>query len=194
MKEIVVKKNVYGGKNFLVNAKDGTNTSLKTWFYVCATERGLQFKIQGAAEELYAPYTGIHPFEPVWIGDVMEVFLSPNADETWYFEFNHAPNGSCFYAKIYNPDGLAAFSRGMEEFDTEKKITVENGVWTTEFVIPYDVVVKDGDFEKAKGMAWSFNVYRIDHKNDEYLAFSPVNMQQVSFHVPSKFAKLIIEE
>ena len=82
----------------------------------------------------------------------------------------------------------------MKDFDSEKKITVENGIWTTDFFIPYAVVLKDGDFEQAKRIPWTFNVYRIDYKNDEYLAFSPVENEPISFHTPSKFAKLTIEE
>ncbi len=111
-------------------------------------------------------------------GDVVEVFLAFNDNE--YYEFEVAPNGATFIAKIIN----------------KQPIFIDNNFFKSESIISnnsYHVKMKIdlSKFENIKEI--KFNAFRIETKGirQDYIlqAYSPTLCN--TFHIKEKFVELI---
>lgn len=188
MRVLRITKERFQEKYSLGEVLQGGAPTLKTVVSACYTEDKVCFRIECETDKpLVANYEG--EYVPVWNGDVVEVFVSPYADEHWYYELDVAPNGSNFYARIYNPNDLEGYARGIEASSLVARTHVEKGVWIVEMEIPFALLVKEEDVSRAKELPWRGNVYRYDCGNDEYLSLVPTKKELISFHVPSAFAK-----
>lgn len=189
MKTIQVAKNKYVDEGHLCEVMTGGATTLKTRFAIAYTDTCLKVRIiSETGGQTITPYSGVNV--PVWHGDTVEFFVSPYGDENWYFELNVAPNGACFYARIFNPNNREAFFHAEDESGVTAEISMEKDIWTTELTVPFSYVLKEGDEKKVKELPWRFNVYRIDSAREEYAAFSPTGGQKANFHIPTEFAKM----
>ena len=189
MKTIQVAKNEYVEEGALSEVLKGGETTLKTRFAIAYTDTGLKVRtITQTGGKTFAPFSGAGM--PIWLGDVVEFFVSPYGDEKWYFELNVAPNGATFFARIFNPNNRESFSHPDIDCTAKADLHIENDVWTTELFVPYSYILKEGDENRIKELPWRFNVYRIDIAREEYAAFSPTGGEKANFHIPSKFAKM----
>ena len=196
MKTLVAKKGEYGEKYLLGEVRYGGEATLKTYVAFCYTETSVKIKIEAYGDDFYSPYKGDYKNEQVWNADAVEIFLSPYGSEEWYYEVDFAPTGAWFTAHLFNPDGHRGYCHG-EDGPAEGvvwDIKVENGCWTTEVEIPFAFMIKnEEDLKKALSLPWRGNIYRIDIKNDEYLSACPTNCDEINFHVPQGFGRLIFE-
>ncbi len=170
---------------------EGETPTCATKFYMSYTETGLRVRIEAEAVALRSPYEG--QSVPVWKGDSVEIFLSPFGKEDWYYEFDFAPNGATFHARIYNPDNGTAYSRANESWNVQGQTQVQNGVWMTEAFIPFVCMVGDMPLAEIKKLPWRFNVFRIADREQEYCSFAPTRAKEINFHVSSAFADLRFE-
>lgn len=196
MKTLVAKKGEFGEKYLLGEARYGGAATLKTYASLCYTEKGIRVKIEAQGDEFFTPYHGEYKNETVWNADAVEIFLSPYGSEEWYYEVDFAPTGAWFTGHIFNPDGHRGYSHGEDgpKDGVVWKIEVENGWWTTEVEIPFTFMIKnEEDIKRATNLPWRVNIYRIDHKNDEYLSACPTNDEEINFHVTKGFGRLIFE-
>ena len=192
MKTAIAKKGAYGEKYPLGDSQNGGETQRKSCFSLAYTDTTLRIKIEcEVGDKLHCPYNGYN--EPVWNGDVAEVFLMPYDDEHWYFEFNLAPNLSCFYARIYNSDGYTGYNRMIVDAGIDAHSKILNGKWTAEMEIPFETMLNKEDLDTFKTLPWRFNVFHIDHELQEHASYSPTKTKNPNFHVTSAFAKLIFE-
>ena len=174
---------------FLSDTLTGAQPTLWAKFALAYTKDSVKIRIKTqVGEKMVVPYAGDNV--QVWRGDAVEFFVSPYGDKEKYFELDIAPNGACFHAKVINPDNCTAYTHLLDVAPIKTTVSVENGVWTTEMQVPFSMLLKEGDADKAHTLPWLFNVYRIDAAHDEYQAFSPTGGVKANFHVPSQFAKM----
>jgi hypothetical protein len=121
----------------------------------------------------------------LWDRDVCEIFLAPNKTEPRkYFEFEIAPNGEWIDLGIYQmPDKRETdwdYASGMQS----KSVIGKDKIWMA-------IRVEWKAFGKtpAAGEIWPGNIFRCIGKDPTrgYLAWSPTNTPEPSFHVPEKF-------
>ena len=115
--------------------------------------------------------------DAIYNGDVVEVFL--DLGDEFYYEFEVAPNGTTFIAKILNRN-----IKFIENTFFESNVKVEGNNYFLEMKIDLS---KLGDFMSIK-----FNAFRIETKGIEpnhiLQALSPTLCG--TFHVREKFIKL----
>ena len=142
--------------------------------------RELHFKFTCENSKLFSAYNGYN--EPIYRGDVCEVFLCTGGDLKEYYEIEVAPNGSVFFAKIVNDNGLHT---SFLEQCLKTSVEITEVGYNVEIVVPCDAIeIKDD-------MPIMFNAFRIEteggHENRNLLALSPTLVP--FFHVPEKFVK-----
>ena len=192
-KNIIIKTAYEKGYN-LGLVLQGETPKLATKFYMSYSKEGIQVRVEcEIGTKLHTPFEG--DGVPVWRGDTVEIFLSPNGQEDWYYEFDFAPNGATFHGHIYNPDGWTAYNHGLApNCGVKGDIKIENGVWTTEMFIPFSAMQLQGKtLEEIKALPWRFNLYRISDETQEFCSFVPTRAKAINFHVPSAFASLIMQ-
>ena len=138
----------------------------------------LHFKFTCEDSKLFSAYSGYN--EPIYRGDVCEVFLCTGGDIREYYEIEVAPNGAVFFAKIFNDNGIK--TTFLEQSFLSKAEITDIG-YNVEIIIPCDAIgVKDG-------VPIMFNAFRIEtdggYENRHLLALSPTMVPR--FHVPEKF-------
>ena len=123
----------------------------------------------------------------LWDRDVCEIFLAPKRDEfRKYFEFEIAPNGEWIDLGIYQkPDERITdwdYMSGMKS-----AALIEKNKVTMAIKIEFSAL---GKTPKA-GDVWLGNIFRCIGKDPTrgYLAWSPTETKEPSFHVPEKFGK-----
>ena len=196
MKTLIAKKGEFGEKYLLRELRYGGEATLKTYASLCYTEKGIRVKIEAQGDEFFTPYKGDYMNETVWNADAVEIFLSPYGSEEWYYEVDFAPTGAWFAGHIFNPNGRRSYNHGEDgaKAGIVWDIKVKNGWWTTEVEIPFTFMIKnEEDIARATQLPWRVNIYRIDHKNDEYLSVCPTGDEEINFHVTKGFGRLIFE-
>lgn len=161
-----LKENVTGGE-----------TQFTTLLDYSRVGNNLRFHFSCENSKLFSAYSEDN--EPIYCGDVCEVFLSVDGKLNEYFEIEVAPNGTVFFAKILNDNGLkATFLK--KNFKTSVTLT-EKG-YDVEIVIPYSSL-------GAGEHPIYFNAFRIETEggipDKNLLALSPT--LKTTFHVPEKF-------
>lgn len=154
--------------------------------YVFHTSKEIVFTFECPyTQPLKLPYTAYN--DPVWRGEAVEVFISPNADMTHYFEFDAAPNGSSYNAQVLNVGDPTVFVRSIDNCPVIYDSKINDDFYTLEMRIPFSLILKKGT--SPSDVPWLFNAYRISHADSvRMFALSPT--AQNSFHVPSKFSEL----
>ena len=173
---------------------EGEQPTLATKFYMFYDEEGIHVRVECEIDgNLHTPYEG--PCVPVWFGDAVEVFLSPEGREDWYYEFDFAPNGASYFCHIFNPDSYTAYNHCLEpDCGATGDIKITDGMWTTEMFIPFSAMGLAGKtLEEIKALPWRFNAFRICDGHGEFCSFAPTHAEQINFHVSSAFADLILE-
>ncbi len=136
---------------------------------------------------------------PLYEEEVVEVFISPNADPHTYFELEISPNNVMFDAVVESPDlhrgtmivdtgwhckGLVSAVRVDGEINNS---AVKDDGWTVEMSIPFLALASN---PPVNGSEWLVNFYRIDREPEEFTAWSPTLEVPANFHVPARFGIL----
>lgn len=123
----------------------------------------------------------------LWDRDVCEIFLAPNKDKfRKYFEFEIAPNGEWIDLGIYQkPDERITdwdYASGMKS-----AVRIEKNKIVMAIKVGWNAF---GKTPKA-GEIWLGNLFRCVGKDPTrgYLAWSPTETEEPSFHVPEKFGE-----
>ncbi len=137
----------------------------------------LRFKFCAENSQRFSAYSEDN--EPIYTGDVVEVFICTGNDLTEYYELEVAPNGTIFFGKVKN-DGKLHLSFLPKTFTAEVKNT-ETG-YETEIIIPYSTI-------NAGKNPIRFNAFRIETEGGvpekNLLALNPTLCD--TFHRPDKF-------
>jgi len=133
--------------------------------------------------------------------EVVEVFLDPDCDLRYYYEFNLSPRNVIFDAFISNPDGMNPDQETMFGWNCEgvrSAVVVDgtlddrtdtDGGWTAELAIPFAGLNRP---TPRPGERWRGNLYRIDLTPEpaEFQAWSPTLCSPPRFHVPRRFGTI----
>lgn len=192
-KSLTIKKE-YDKPQNLGLVLQGEAPKYGTKFWMSYSKEGIHVRIEcEISKKTHAAFEG--EFVPVWQADAVEVFLSPEGKEDWYYEFDFAPNGSYFHGHIYNPDSWTAYNHAIApDHGVKGCVQIKDGIWTTEMFIPFTEMGLSGKtLEEIKKLPWRFNVYRIETDGGEHSSFAPTKAEHINFHVSSAFADLIFE-
>jgi len=126
--------------------------------------------------------------DPLWTEDVFEVFLSPEAAPTRYYEFEVNPLGALFDARVDSPDGRRETMRVDAAWRCPgftARVTRRRDRWSALVRIPL------APMQAPPVGVWRANFYRIDRGSpDEFSAWSPTGADPPDFHRPEAFGYL----
>ena len=106
----------------------------------------------------------------LWEGDVVELFIKPDATNNRYFEFQWAPNKARFDAQFTGhraPKWEEAAK--WNAAGAESAVVQGDGGWTVEAKIPFAALGLKAP--PSAGTKWAANMYRIDNKGTHNMGF-----------------------
>ncbi|MGQ0635369.1 MAG: carbohydrate-binding family 9-like protein [Planctomycetaceae bacterium] len=141
---------------------------------------------------------------PLWMEDILEVFLWPDEEYPVYFEYEISPLGYELPILVPNFDGkimgwLPWFYGGDRKVRKATAVTggpKESGAaisgWTAEVFIPYDLLKPLRNVPPKPGTQWRANFFRMDYDDgkDTHWTWMPV---EKDFHEYKRFGKLVFE-
>ncbi len=166
---------------FLKNNYTGEETPFKTVLEYGRKNGEFRFSFDCENSKLFSAYDEDN--EPIYNGDVVELFICVGGDRRSYFEIEVAPNGAVFFAEIRNENGLHAKMLNARSFFS--KVTLRENGYSVEINVPDAILgYKNGEV--------TFNAYRIETEggvpNKNLLALNPTLCG--SFHMPQFFVPL----
>ncbi len=180
-------KNIYNVnvmKCELKNTYTGEQTPFKTVLEYGRYEGGTYFNFDCENSALFSAYDKDN--EPIYKGDVVELFICTSGDRRKYYEIEVAPNGTTFFAKILNENGLHA---EMLDRAFDSKVIKIDGGYRVEIRIPDKAICLNLHGETV------FNAYRIETEGGtpekNLLALNPTLCG--SFHMPQFFIPLDVK-
>lgn len=165
----------------LKNTYTGEQTPFKTVLEYGRYEGGTYFNFDCENSALFSAYDKDN--EAIYRGDVVELFICTSGDRRKYYEIEVAPNGTIFFAKILNENGLHT-----EYLDRafDSKVVLTDGGYRVEIRIPDKAICLNQNGETV------FNAYRIETEggtpDKNLLALNPTLCG--SFHMPQFFIPL----
>lgn len=169
-------------KAYLKNNYTGEETPFKTVLDYGRYDGGLYFNFDCENSQLFSAYDKDN--EPIYRGDVAEIFICVCGDRRKYFEIEVAPNGTAFFAAIRNENGLHA--KLLDTKTLQAKVTPRDGGYIAEIKIPFAALGYNGFGEIV------FNAYRIETEGGvpekNLLALNPTLCG--TFHMPQFFVSL----
>jgi hypothetical protein len=126
---------------------------------------------------------------PLYIEEVVEVFLDPVGDLECYFELELNPLNAVLDLALRRT--RSGYRKDVcwrcDELQTETAL--REGGWTARFTIPFASITPG---KPAAGTVWRGNFFRIDRPSNqprELSAWSPP--RRGTFHTPEKFGRII---
>ena len=161
---------------FLKDSKTGQTAKYQTVLEYSRVGNSLRFKFTCKNSKFFSAYSEDN--EPIYEGDVCEVFLSTGGKINEYYEIEVAPNGTVFFAKIVNDGGLKT---SFLEKNFSSNVTLNSDGYDVEITIPFESVAI------GKHPVY-FNAYRIETQGGSEQTLMALNPTLCpSFHVPEKF-------
>lgn len=167
---------------YLYENKTGEETPFTTAFDYELKDSEIVFKFDCENSRLFSAYQGDN--EPLYLGDVVEVFIGVGENPKKYYEIEVAPNGALFFAEIENNSGN--LKTDFLEPNLKRKVRLNGSSYSVEISVPRSFFnLKDGD-------KIYFNAFRIETEGGtpekNLIALSPTLHGR--FHDPSKFILL----
>lgn len=138
--------------------------------------------------EIYVYEGGNSRRDRLWMTDVAEVFIRPDADDPRnYKEFEISPNGDWLDLDI----APGAKTILMCDMATRVAVNHQSKTWSAELAIPFHCLAPAFD----PGETWRVNFFRIEGREPErfYSAWRPTHTPRPNFHVPDAFGYLYFE-
>ena len=177
-----------------VNNRDGKQSKLSTQARVLYDDNYLYFAFRAVDKNIWA--TMKKRDEHLWLEEVVEVFLQPNAKIPNYIELEVNPLGTML--DIYLLDTRKPLH--YESWNSEKlrwAVHVDGTVdgkdgdreWTCEIALPLEDAVTAVNLPPKPGDRWRMNLYRVERRPEEAeVAWSPT--LQDDFHVLSRLGEI----
>jgi hypothetical protein len=171
---------------YLVRAGDGARPGLRTSVRLGVRGGDLLVRFDGRDRGVVA--TLRERDAPLWKEDVFEVFLSPQAIPTVYYEFEVNPLGALFDARVESPEGRRETMRVEVSWNCpglSARVERRPDRWSAVLRIPL------GPLSAVPAESWRANFFRIDRgPPEEYSAWSPTGADPPDFHRPACFGWL----
>ncbi|UKS24259.1 carbohydrate-binding family 9-like protein [Paenibacillus sp. HWE-109] len=175
--------------NLLCEVVTGAAPRLETFFRACWSEEAIHIRFECEDDHIVA--TMEQRDDPIYLEDVVEVFIDTVGTGKVYYEFEVSPRNVLFDAIIHNDlEGGKEIDISWDAPDWRTDVTQRADGWRV-----YDLMIPFADLDHAAprpGAEWRWNLYRIDDDkegNRHYWAWSPT--QAVNFHVPQSFGTLV---
>ncbi|SDN20316.1 Carbohydrate family 9 binding domain-like [Paenibacillus sp. yr247] len=180
--------------NYLRDVVTGEKPRLKTRFRACWTRDSLHIRFE--CEDDHVVATMARRDDPIYLEDVVEIFVDTIGSGTVYYEFEVSPRNVVFDALIYNSlDGNKEVDVSWDAKGMYTEVFDEVDGWRI-----YNLRIPFADLELEQermlkphhGVEWRWNLYRIDDDpegNRHYWAWSPTG--KVDFHMPQRFGTLV---
>ncbi len=169
----------------LKDAVTGKETPFTTTLSYTWRSRNLIFNFKCANSKCFSAYSEDN--DPIYLGDVVELFLCTGKDPNEYYEIEVAPNGTRFFALIKNKGEKLDTTFFAPPFTADVRMT--EGGYDVTITIPESSIGYTGK-EKIR-----FNAYRIETEGGtpekNLLALNPTGKR--AFHVPERFVTLDID-
>jgi hypothetical protein len=172
----------------LVETASGEQTRLATKVKSCWTSQFVCFRFECEDDHLVANYK--RRDEPLYLEDVVEIFIDEAGDGRQYQEYEVSPHNVLFDALVDND--LSGTIIPNEKWNAAGIETTVEKVGERNYVYSINIPAAVFSTPIQSGLAWSVNFYRIDDDpqgNRHYWAWSPTG--KINFHVPSRFGRLI---
>ena len=167
----------------LVRAGDGSRPDLVTALRVGHRDGTLLVRFDGRDRGVVA--TLRERDAPLWKEDVFEVFLSPQADPTGYYEFEVNPLGALFDARVDSPEGRRETMRVDVSWNCpglSARVDCRPDRWSAVVRIPLSPL------SAAPVDFWRANFYRIDRgATRRVLRLEPHRRRPAGLPLPGAF-------
>ncbi|MDQ0890177.1 hypothetical protein QFZ81_005265 [Paenibacillus sp. V4I9] len=178
---------------YLRDVVTGEKPRLKTRFRACWTADALHIRFE--CEDDHVVATMERRDDPIYLEDVVEVFIDKSGTGAVYYEFEVSPRNVVFDALIHYNGGDKEVDVAWDAKGIYTQVSEGADGWRT-----YDLRIPfaDLDWERGQnftphhGAEWRWNLYRIDDDvegNRHYWAWSPTG--KVDFHMPHRFGTLV---
>ncbi|MCZ8511829.1 carbohydrate-binding family 9-like protein [Paenibacillus filicis] len=160
---------------------------LETLVRACWTAEALHIRFECEDDHTVATMSG-HD-EPLYLEDVVEVFLDLSGTGEVYYELEVSPRNVIFDAVVHNDlQGRITADTAWHAAGLQTSVKKE-----TDSLLVYELAVPFSSLGAAPshGTRWRWNVYRIDEDLQgvrHYSAWSPTGA--VQFHLPRYFGSL----
>jgi hypothetical protein len=172
----------------LVETASGEQTNLQTIVKACWNSEFVYFRFECEDDHIVANYQWRD--EPLYLEDVIEVFIDEVGDGRQYQEYEVSPHNVLFDAMVAND--LAGTIIPDEKWNAAGIVTTVEKIGDKNYVYSIKIPTVNFSIPIQAGLAWSVNFYRIDDDpqgNRHYWAWSPTG--KINFHIPSSFGRLI---
>lgn len=181
-----------GEEAVLCETASGAEPDLSTKVKALWNDEYLYIAFQCQDDEVHCTMKNYN--DPLYLEDVVEVFIDDNRDLKTYIEIEVNPfNALLHYGILNDLEGNAhGFAKVAQTVKTAVSFEKERNQWSAEIEIPLKEFVTAPHMPPRSGDAWLVNFYRIDRKEngkDEYSAWSSTG--KINFHMPQQFGKLI---
>ncbi len=172
----------------LTNAADGSRPALRT---VVKAKRSESFvHIRFECEDDYVVSTFKERDDPLYLEDVVEIFIDESGTGRSYMEIEVSPSNVVFDARVeWTEDGIRQLDVAWNAEGLRTAVVAVEGALIYEIDLPNKMFAKP----PADGSVWRVNFYRIDQNRDgvrNYWAWSPPGA--ADFHRPASFGKFIL--
>ncbi len=129
--------------------------------------------------------------DPVCKDSCMEFFLSPDGDDKRYFNFEINPLGTLLLYRCSNQSEPTIPQEPESILNIKSVITSDS--WTLTYQIPFSFILRY--FNKITDVAYG-NFYKCGDESavTHYATWNPLTCEEISFHRPEFFGKLIFEK
>lgn len=179
--------------HYLREVVTGEKPRLKTRFRACWTADALHIRFE--CEDDHVVATMERRDDPIYLEDVVEVFIDKSGTGAVYYEFEVSPRNVVFDALIHYNGGDKEVDVAWDAKGIHTQVSAGVDGWRTyDLRIPFaDLDWEQGqNFTPHHGAEWRWNLYRIDNDlegNRHYWAWSPTG--KVDFHMPHRFGTLV---
>ncbi|NIK80274.1 hypothetical protein FHS15_005458 [Paenibacillus castaneae] len=167
----------------------GNKPRLETRVRACWTREHLCIRFECEDDHIVA--TMEKHDDPIYLEDVVEVFLDESGLGETYFELEVSPLNVVFDARI-QMDKTDCSIIADTSWDAQGLQTLV--VKADERLYVYEILIPFSNFQQAPqaGTQWKWNLYRIDEDQQgqrHYWAWSPTGV--VNYHIPKHFGSLV---
>ncbi|WP_171641572.1 MULTISPECIES: carbohydrate-binding family 9-like protein [Paenibacillus] len=188
---------------YLREVVTGEKPRLKTRFRACWTADALHIRFE--CEDDHVVATMERRDDPIYLEDVVEVFIDKSGTGAVYYEFEVSPRNVVFDALIHYNGGDKEIDVAWDAKGMHTQVLDGSDGWRTyDLRIPFadldwergqeqELMQENGEnWTPQHGAEWRWNLYRIDDDlegNRHYWAWSPTG--KVDFHMPHRFGTLV---
>lgn len=178
---------------YLREVVTGEKPRLMTRFRACWTADALHIRFE--CEDDHVVATMERRDDPIYLEDVVEVFIDKSGTGAVYYEFEVSPRNVVFDALIHYNSGDKEVDVAWDANGMHTQVLDGADGWRTyDLRIPFADLdwEREENFTPHHGVEWRWNLYRIDDDlegNRHYWAWSPTG--KVDFHMPHRFGTLV---